>query len=304
MLLNEELKKFVEENPRLVTRKESKNYPGLFVLKYNNRVFYDGLWGMNDFLKECRGLVVDADYNIIVKPFTKVFNYGIEEEAPTIDPHEICTVVRKINGFMACVTKNTKVSPDRLIISTTGSLDSDFAELAATHFNLDKMFDEMFDFETFIFEICDETDPHIIKEDLGAYLIGGNYMAEPYNEYNLNIIANGFQFKRPEVTELLFREAQKAVRTVKHEGFMVHTPKATVKLKSPYYLITKFLARLKNEVRMSHILGKGDIKEVMKNFDEEYYPLIQHIRAKGDYFKQMDEQQRIAFIRNYFEGRE
>lgn len=305
MFVNEELKKFVESNPRLVTRKSSKNYPGLYVLKYNNRVFYDALWGMNAFLMDCRGLVVDEDYNIIVKPFTKVFNYGIEKEAPVIDPDEACTVVRKVNGFMACLTKNTKACPDKLIISTTGSLDSDFADLAASHFKLDRMFNDMMEFETLIFEICDQTDPHIIDEEFGPYLIGGNHMGCAYDEQLLNVIAEGFKFKRPEVEEMLFKEAQEKVRKVKHEGFMVHTTKGdTVKLKSPYYLITKFLARMTNESRLGQILGSGDIREVMKNFDEEYYPLISHIRYKAEQFKQMDEHQRIAFIRNYFEGKE
>lgn len=37
----------------LIIRKESKRYPGLFTVKYHNRVFYDNLW--NDELIESRG---------------------------------------------------------------------------------------------------------------------------------------------------------------------------------------------------------------------------------------------------------
>ena len=62
------IREFVENNPGLVTRKESIRYPGLFVLKYKRKVFYDNLWTPE--LQELRGLVVDEDWNIVVHPFT------------------------------------------------------------------------------------------------------------------------------------------------------------------------------------------------------------------------------------------
>ena len=37
------LKKFVEDNPKLVTMRNSVAYPELYVLKYARRVFYDGI---------------------------------------------------------------------------------------------------------------------------------------------------------------------------------------------------------------------------------------------------------------------
>ena len=72
MITDLELRSYIESNPSLVKMRRSTRYPGLFVVKYTRKVFYDGLW--NDVLEECRGLVVDADYNPIVKPFTKIYN--------------------------------------------------------------------------------------------------------------------------------------------------------------------------------------------------------------------------------------
>lgn len=54
-MVKDQLRKFVNENPKLVTMKSSGD--GLFVLKYTRRVFFDSLW--NDFLEECRGTIID-----------------------------------------------------------------------------------------------------------------------------------------------------------------------------------------------------------------------------------------------------
>jgi len=48
----------------------------LKVVKYARKVFYDNLWEVHPLLKECRGLVLDLDNNVVAHPFTKVFNIG------------------------------------------------------------------------------------------------------------------------------------------------------------------------------------------------------------------------------------
>ena len=86
----------------LIQRKKSTRYPGLFVKKYKKRVFYDALWNTDAELLEARGHVEDEDGNIVVRPFTKIFNRG--EMNTDIDRDETCIGVYKINGFMACAT--------------------------------------------------------------------------------------------------------------------------------------------------------------------------------------------------------
>ena len=60
----------------LVKKKTYKDgeFSGLSVLKYSRKVFYDNLWNKDKRLLDCRGMVVDSDDNIVVWPFTKVFN--------------------------------------------------------------------------------------------------------------------------------------------------------------------------------------------------------------------------------------
>ena len=58
----------------LVTKKTyvEGEFKGLSVYKYSRKVFFDNLWGLDERLKDCRGIVVDENNEIISYPFTKV----------------------------------------------------------------------------------------------------------------------------------------------------------------------------------------------------------------------------------------
>lgn len=301
----EELRKFVEENPKLVTRRQSKRHPNLYVLKYAKRVFYDNLWNQHPLLVECRGLIVDENYNVVVKPFTKIFNY--QENGTTIDMDENCLVVRKVNGFMGVATWDPSIS-DKLIYSTTGSLDSDFVDLIAKHVD---PFEEEIKRKcgkfktTLIFEICDETDPHIIEEKLGAWLIGAfmyvDYFPKAATEQMLDNMAKQIGCLRPEQFYAKFSDVIAMSKTCKHEGFMVYGQKSGtgLKLKSPYYLTTKFIARA-SETKLLNTIFSGERNRAREKVDEEFFPLIDYLLTI-DGFKEMEEQSRIAVIREFLD---
>ena len=73
----------------------------------------------NDIVKECRGLILDADtFEVVSYPFNKFFNYG-EQYADDVDWHT-AYVTEKLDG---CVSFDTKVK------TTIG--DVDMAEICA-----------------------------------------------------------------------------------------------------------------------------------------------------------------------------
>ena len=296
-LTPEIIKEELSKNSAYVTLKQQKN--GLFVVRYKREVFYKGLW--NDFLEECRGLVVDKDFNIVVRPFLKIYNYGVEEQAPVFDLDERVQVFRKINGFMVAATAHE----GKLIVSTTGSLDSDFVTLAKKHLdqspNMVKDILSMPGF-TFMFECCDSSDPHIVDEEPGLYLIGVrniqsgvlhtgpvwfiNHYPDPCrSHYNINPVES-FYCKMRELLEM--------VKTVKHEGFVFYNEHGIgAKIKSPYYLTKKALMRKNIDKLMSM-----DAKEFL---DEEFFPLIDWIReVDREHFAVLDEIARREYIENWF----
>lgn len=286
-------KEWIESNKHLVTMKESVTYPGLFVIKYKNKVFYDNLWTPE--LIQCRGLVLDKNYNVVVRPFDKIFNYM--ENGTTFDRDDVVTYTRKVNGFMGAMTYSEEYG---YIYSTTGSLDSDYAKMVKKHLQQYEKYFVNPNF-TLLFEICDPSDPHIIKEEAGAYLIGAVWKDGYHTiELELDQTAVEYGFKRFYTESARFSDVVKLSKQCKHEGYVVRLcddQSKFLKLKSPYYLINKFLARKKPE---SLIMMLENINETKKTVDEEYYPLLDYLSSIKEQFTQQTEQERITTIETFF----
>ena len=295
MITRERMKAYAEANEHLVSIK--KQAPNTIVLKYKNKVFYKNLWTPE--LCEFRGTVVDDDYNIVQRPFTKIFNYG-ESKAPTIHRDSPVTGVEKINGFMAAAT----VRDGHLFISTTGSIASDFVDLARKHIEKLEWWKMLPGF-TYIFEICDESDPHIVPETFGAYLLGVRMKLweapqHAFDEDGVDQLAEEIGAMRPNWMRFdTFQELKDTVRGVRHEGFVIWDDHGNeLKIKSPYYLATKFLGR-KTPERLEKLLA--DPREAKKALDEEYYVVLDYLAERKDEFMAMEEQDRMAFLRDFFD---
>ena len=283
-----DIKHFVENNSDVVSMRETSK-SGLFVLKYKKKVFYNNLW--NEYLEECRGTVIDSDFNVIQRPFTKIYNYGIEDRSPVIDPAAIVSAYRKVNGFMAAITWHD----NDILVSTTGSIDSDFVIYVYDLIDVEKYrkICKQYPTWTFMFECVHPNDPHIIPEEVGMYLLG-------YREKTWESIVSIDQIMYNHLIEqfgcfgsdsyiITMEGLLKLAKTAKHEGFVFYTNDGvSAKIKTPYYLIKKALAR------------KKDIMSLNKQIvDEEYYPLVSHLESIKDSFNALSEQNRLEYIRNW-----
>jgi len=297
-----ELKTFVEENPKLVSKKVAGD--GIYVLKYKRRVFYDKLW--NEFLEECRGTIVDEDFNVVARPFTKIYNFRIEDKSPVLSDDTLVTAYRKVNGFMVAVTWYN----DDILVSTTGSTDSPYVDMAREMMVKEQPWVNwvsaisMNQGYTMMFECVHPDDPHIIPEQTGMYFLGwrentwdskvegfGGTIQDHWQKYAVSFLrckcAESFQTSIDELVEMS--------KTVKHEGFVFYTKdEVSAKIKSPYYLIKKFVARNPRTDK----LMRADIKQ---SIDEEYYPLIDHIQANIVEYTALDEQARLSWVREFLE---
>jgi hypothetical protein len=299
-MFKEELKQYVATSG-LVNMKPAG--PGIHVLKYKKKVFYDNLW--NDYIAECRGTIVDADFNIVSYPFTKIYNYGIEKEAPVFS--ELDTMVcayRKVNGFMVSVTWHA----GDVLVSTTGSTSGDFVEYAKemmlkhmcwADWQMALMADDCRDM-TFMFECVHPNDPHIVVEKPGMYILGYRekswQSAVGHEPAVLEQLGEMFHCFVPECIHVTVAVLKNTVKTVRHEGFVFYDEHGVgAKIKSPYYLTAKWVAR---NPRTDKLLTK----EFREQIDEEYYPLLDHIRENIVEYTALDEQARLAWVRNYMEA--
>lgn len=293
---------FVKNNPDLVSMKESVNYPGLFVLKYRKSVFFKSRWNESPFLLECRGQVVDADFNVMIKPFSKIFNYQENGAGSTWKPTDYVLVTKKVNGFMCAVTNVN----GKIIISTTGSLDSDFVGYA--HDYLKGITHKMCKpWNSYMFEIVHPEDPHIVQEKFGAHflaIVEHDNGDHHYKFDNSILIEDAIEAFEPlgifcedeEKTCWKFGELLEHIKTVEHEGYVIVNPETdeTLKIKSQYYLFQKFLARVGTKKLIDGI-RTGTIKE---RIDEEYYEILSKVIDFGvDNFSELTEQERLLTLR-------
>jgi len=302
------------QDKRLWSARQSELYPELRTYKYSKRVFFKADW--DKALLEMRGLIMDDDLNIIVRPFKKVYNYSEFTSRKSLYPIDIADdtpvlAVRKVNGFLGCCTyvdvgESGASFNRRVIYSTTGSTDSRFAQMTREHC---RKFEEIFKCypnKTFLFEITDESDPHIVEEELGETFIGliDVKTGAQESEFELDKIAASTDgaLKRPfykegeQYLKTSFSELKNIVKEAKFEGFMVYIPSRDdfcFKMKKPYYLVNKFFARSKNEA----LSGKLDKTKL----DEEFHPLVDHIKANEREFKSLDEQGKLGFIKEFLE---
>lgn len=259
-----------------------KTLGDLRILKYHRSVFFNNLW--DDTLEYCRGTVLDGD-TIATLPFTKIYNAGVEERAPIIDNTESVFVQRKVNGFLAVVTKHK----NEILCTTTGSLDSDFVGYIKEFVNKDydkwmTILDEEY---SYMFECCHPSDPHIIVEEYGMYPLAkrkkeiGSPIIPLSTEFNgiINII-------EVEHFKCTYVELRNIVKNIQHEGFVFYTIDGkSAKIKSPYYLFAKAAAR------------KKDIFTLNKQrVEEEYYPILEQLKLIPD-FNSLDEQTKLEQIR-------
>jgi len=302
-MFQSDLKQFVADNPKLVSMKPAGE--DLYILKYKKSVFYKGLW--NQYLEECRGTIVDEDFNVISRPFTKIYNFRIEEKSPVLSDDTPITAYRKVNGFMAAMSWHN----DDILVSTTGSTSSPFVEYAKeimvkhqswsawqTAIKMNQGF-------TMMFECVHPDDPHIVPEDVGMYLIGwrtnawdspaigyGGEIAKQWREFALTCLSCGYA----ESFDTTVGELVALSKTVKHEGFVFYTQDGeAAKIKSPYYLVAKYVSR--NPKTEKLLTQKA--KQIV---DEEYYGLIDCIRDNIEEFTALNEQDRLQYVRAYLES--
>lgn len=68
----------------------------LYIYNYSEKAQYDNVW--NEWTMQCRGLIMDGDYNIVARPFEKFFN--LEQHVDTKLPNTNFEVYEKMDGSL------------------------------------------------------------------------------------------------------------------------------------------------------------------------------------------------------------
>lgn len=259
----------------------TKIYPeGLIVLNYDQINS-----PKNDITNECRGLILDKDFNIVSRSFDRFFNYG--ENFATFNP-ETTVAYEKVDGSLIKIYNWEGI----WYVSTRGTA---FAESGVNGWNItfkDMVFKALgltseFEFQdkcntwlnhtsTYICEITGVENRVVTRyQGYALWLLRerdnqtGNYYQVP------QIIIENFGFVEP--SEFTFKTISDCLETAKHlpdlqEGYVMYDNGIPVcKVKSPAY------------VAVHHIRGEGlspkRIAElVVINEQEEYLTYFEEDR--------------------------
>ncbi|MGK7890256.1 MAG: AAA family ATPase [Leptolyngbyaceae cyanobacterium] len=264
----------------------------LKLYKYTSKAFFAReAWTTYPALKLARGVVVGLHGEPVSRPFPRTFNYL--EQNTTLPLETPVVAVEKLNGFLVTTFRHP-YNPDEVVVSCSGSLEGDYVEMAKGLLYREGLYGRVLNYgrshphHTLLWEAIHPKDPHIIpygKDQEGLHLIGAGdvAVADPtlgfLSEVELDALAQSLQVPRPDWFEAEFREAIAQVRSLNHEGFMIRLSNGSfaLKLKSPYYLRTKFLARMTEKKSKFMYHNPAQFKQEL---DEELWPLVDGVIAQ------------------------
>lgn len=300
---------------KLIIEKPVIGRNGWSVLKYKREVFHDNLWGTDDALMECRGKVIDDKGNTIALPLRKVFNYLENGAGADLSPDDLVEVTKKVNGSMFHATQ----TKEGILFGTTGSAvlgdaptDNEFLNRGRKIFyeHVDKEAFSKFSYGmTHIFEVVDnQEDPHVVNDEDGMYLLSvrnldGKMMGSNFVEITASLLNMHSKHLKmlsvPQSRVVRWGEVLKALKTCKHEGYMVRVWGSSdfiCKVKSPYYLNKKRAQRIKPERLFS--------EDWRSFFDDDFYATIFEIRRSFtiDQWSAMTEQERSEMFDRVYEN--
>ncbi|NET48870.1 MAG: hypothetical protein F6K09_09120, partial [Merismopedia sp. SIO2A8] len=258
----------------------------LKLYKYTSKAFFTpDVWQTHPELTFARGVVVGLHNQPISRPFPRTFNY--REQNTTLPLSTPVVAIEKLNGFLV-TTFCHPYKPNEIVISCSGSFEGDYVQLAKGLLYRNGLYGRVLRYLrkhptlTLLWEAIHRDDPHIISystDDEGLHLIGAGDVAVGdgtegfWPEAELDRAAVTLEVNRPQWNRCSFAEAIAQVRSVNHEGFMIRLEdgKFALKLKSPYYLRTKFLARM-TEKKSKFMFRRPD--RFKQEVDEELWPLV------------------------------
>lgn len=205
----------------------------LAIYNYTEKCAYEGHW--DDATRQCRGLILDEQFNVVARPFPKFFNYG-EPNAPELDLDARVVVTDKLDGLLGILY------PDPLgglSVATRGSFTSDQA-IHATAVWRDRYADvwEPLPDMTYLFEIIYPSNRIVVDYQGLDDLVLLGAMANHGHGW---LLPTDSDWPGPTVDVHPYaslRAALEAVPRPGQEGLVVHFPdsNARVKIKQDDYV--------------------------------------------------------------------
>lgn len=286
--LKEEIQKAVE-NKWITSRKHP--VADIWIYNYSPICQYDKIW--NEVTLQCRGLILDADYNVHSRPLKKFFNYG--EVLSDAIPNESFEATKKEDGSLGILYW----LQDTPFIATRGSFESDQAKMGTKI--LHKKYPHLFDFlhidRTYLFEIIFKENRIVLDygdmEDLILIAIIDNATG---NDLPLEDIGFPLVKKYDGITDI---NVLKSLENDNEEGFVVRFIPSNHRIKikfSEYVRLHKILTQTSNVAIWECLRDGKPLDELLDRIPDEFYKWVRKTKEDlENQYKEIQDKSLIAY---------
>lgn len=248
----------------------------LWIYNYTESVQYNRYW--NDVTLNCRGLILDAEMNIIARPWKKFFNFGERPlEFNTNDPVE---VTDKKDGSLGILYKSPITGS--YAIATRGSFMSDQAIHATKVFN-DKyshIVDPIKGY-TYLFEIVYPENRIVLDYgSLDDLIILGAVHNERGWYSGPNEATALLNWPGPETEVFPYQSLNECfgVHRVNAEGLVIRAGNRQVKMKQADYVALHKIVTGLNERRVWELMKEGQtVEQICEVLPDEFHQWVKEV---------------------------
>lgn len=242
----------------------------LTIYNYSKYCQFKSQW--NEITLQCRGLILDKDYNIIAKPFSKFFN--LEEEKSI--PNEPYTIYEKLDGSLGILFYY-----DGWHIATRGSFTSEQSVRAKQI--LDQKYSHLLSSLntdwTYLFEIIYPENRIVLdygnQEDL---ILLGIINRKTLQEEELKDY--GFPYLKPSQYDGMNFKELKDLNLQNHEGFVIKFENGKrIKIKFEDYVRLHGIVTEFSNKKVWEMLRDGkDINELIGIVPDEFFQKVKEVK--------------------------
>lgn len=274
-----EFRRLVDEGYIFMNKHEKFD---LWICKYTRTTVLNGVW--NDLTMMCRGLVIDADYNIVARPFRKFFNFEEITDKSVIPVNLPFEIYDKLDGSLGILY----FGPDGMpYIATQGSFSSEQAQHAnkVLYERYSSVFPLLDRSKTYLFEIIYPEDLHIVTyKGVDELFLTGVIDIETGAEDDIFNWSHLFKCAKRYDGIKDFTKVREMFDDDNREGFVVKfSNNFRIKMKfATYFRLHALKAKItpKSIFEMVSSGNESEYAEAMEMFDEEHRIFFNNIRRR------------------------
>ena len=266
------------ENKKIIANKHPEY--DIWILNYSKETAFERAWDI--YTLSCRGLVVDAEGNVLARPYMKFFNY--EEVVETVNINRPFEAYEKMDGSLIILFYYAKTQ--EWLVASRGSFISDQAVMAR------KIVEDKIDTillssaHTYIFELIAPTNRIVVNygdvEDLVLLGMierdGGNevsYDEMVYEHSNhLNIVKRYYTYD-----DIFSVEDIRNFQEDNREGFVIRFEDGNrIKVKfDEYCRLHRIVTNVSNKSVWEHLMMGNSFEELLDRVPDEFYVNLQTV---------------------------